>query len=388
MGAVAEERQSLIDTWADPPRILLVDDEPSLLEGLRRQLRGRFDVSTAPSGGEALLLAAKDPFAVVVSDMRMPGMDGVSLLRAMRGRWSDTVRVLLTGHADLDAAVAAVNEGNVFRFLTKPCEPEVLRTALDQAVEQHRLITAERELLERTLNGAVQALLETLSLANPMAFARAERVRSTVKELLDALEISDRWAIEVACVLSQIGAVTLPPPVAEKLHAGLPLDEDEEAMVERLPEIAERLLGAIPRLDEVRAIIRAQRTGAGFGDVPLGARILRVALDFDTLEARRTDLSTAIGIMRSRGDVYDQVVVDALAAGEGGHDVREVRLDDLRTGMVLLADVHTGDGLLLLGRGQPVTPGLLERMRNFARGGRLGLDEVVAVSSPQGGSRA
>jgi signal transduction histidine kinase len=120
-------------------RILCVDDEPRILNGLRRRLQDRFVVTVAPDGAAGLeLLERQGPFAVVVSDMRMPGMDGAAFLKRVRARTADTVRILLTGHADVEAAIAAVNDGNVFRFLTKPCPPEVLISALDGAVRQYR----------------------------------------------------------------------------------------------------------------------------------------------------------------------------------------------------------------------------------------------------------
>ena len=127
------------------PRILLVDDDLAALEGLRRHLWKHFDVTIARGGEEALHLAvSQEPFAVVVSDLRMPGMDGIALLSALRKSSPETVRVLLTGFGDLDVAIAAVNEGNVFRFLEKPCPPWALALALQDSVNHHRLILAAR----------------------------------------------------------------------------------------------------------------------------------------------------------------------------------------------------------------------------------------------------
>jgi response regulator RpfG family c-di-GMP phosphodiesterase len=350
------------------PRILLVDDEPNVLDGLRRQLR-TFDVTTATSGAEAIeLVRTKGPFVVAMTDMRMPGMDGVAVLRALRTAVPDTVRVLLTGFADLQSAIDAVNEGAVFRFLSKPCPPEVLQAALGDAVRQHQLVTAERELLEETLQGSVKALIETLSLANPMAFARAVRMRGLLGELLDALELEDRWEVELACMLGQVGAVTLGPAVVDKLHRGLPLSDDERDEVRKLPEIADRLLAEIPRLDGVREIIRQQHGGAP-GQVKQGALILRVVTDFDTHEARGMDPPAVLAALRAQAHLYDQRVLDALGrlqANETTAKVRQIDPEELLEGMVLAADLRTVDGMLLVGRGQPVTPGLIERIKNFS----------------------
>ena len=166
-------------------RVLLVDDEVSVLDGLRRRLHGRFQVTCAEGGREALgQVASSPPFAVAVSDMRMPDMDGATYLEQLREVQPDTVRVLLTGYTDIDGAVAAINQGHIFRFLFKPCDSETLINTLGDAVAQYRLVTAERELLEKTLRGSVQALVETLSLADPAAFALAVRIKDLVAGIL------------------------------------------------------------------------------------------------------------------------------------------------------------------------------------------------------------
>ena len=140
-------------------KILCVDDEPRVLEGLRRHLRERFEVITACGGPEALnfLTTVKD-LAVVVSDMRMPEMDGATVLRHTRVLRPSAVRILLTGQADMAAAIKAINEGQIFRFLTKPCAADQFMSVIDEAIRQHELITAERVLLQRTLVGAIKAL--------------------------------------------------------------------------------------------------------------------------------------------------------------------------------------------------------------------------------------
>jgi DNA-binding NtrC family response regulator len=202
-------------------QILLVDDEPSLLDGLRRVLSNEFSVHTA-SGGDAGLnsLTESGPFAVVVSDMRMPGMNGVQFLRMVRERWPETVRLMLTGNADIQTAIDAVNEGSVFRFLTKPCAEDILRDALKAAMAQHGLIIAERELLEKTLHGCIKVLTEILALVNPAAFSRTSRVHLTVKHMATRLGLRDSWRYEVAAMLSQIGCVAFDTETVEAVCAG------------------------------------------------------------------------------------------------------------------------------------------------------------------------
>jgi len=126
------------------PRVLIVDDDSLLLDALKRQLRSRFDVTTATGAKEAIeLVTTQGPFAVIVSDLRMPGMDGVTLLYLLRQAAPDTIRIMLTGKADMEAASSAVNEGNIFRLLLKPCPTIALIRAIEAAVEQHGINKAK-----------------------------------------------------------------------------------------------------------------------------------------------------------------------------------------------------------------------------------------------------
>jgi signal transduction histidine kinase len=151
-------------------KVLLVDDEPRVLAGLQRRLAERFNILTAESGQEALdILARESGVAVTVADMRMPGMSGIELLQEMTRRWPEIRRLMLTGNTDQATAIAAANEGKVFRFFTKPCDTDLLAAALDDALEEYRAATREqedRQMLEVKAEAgerARQAFLSTMS---------------------------------------------------------------------------------------------------------------------------------------------------------------------------------------------------------------------------------
>ncbi len=363
------------------PRILCVDDEPQVLEGLELHLRRSYEVDKATSGAEALQRIEQAPgYAIIMSDMRMPGMDGATFLARCCVVAPDAVRLLLTGQADLEAAIHAINEGRIFRFMSKPCPPATLLATVAAALEQHRLITAERELLEQTLHGSVKALTDVLALVSPPAFGRATRIRELVGLIADRLDIKERWQVDVAAMLSQIGSVALPPALAERVYSGAPLDPEETQLVSRLPSIAEELLGGIPRLDEVRDIMRgcarayrsdpAARLNPKRNVVATGTQLLRLAVDFDALESAGSSSNEAVDTLRSRGGGYDQDMLEALAAirgGSGASQVREVSVHQLRAGMVLAEDVRTKSGALLVARGYEVTERFLERLGNFSQ---------------------
>lgn len=375
------------------PRILIVDDEALVLEALQRQLRTHFDVSVANGPKEAMkLVVSKEPYAVVVSDLRMPGMDGVALLYSIRKLSPDTVRVLLTGYADVEAAIAAVNEGNIFRFLSKPCPTGTLIRTLKACVEQHRLIIAEHVLLEQTLRGSLKTLTDILALVNPVAFGRALRTRKLISELATLERVSDPWQAEIAAMLAQIGWVTLPAETTSKLYHGAALSASERAIVDNLPTLTEQLLANIPRLEPVREILHYQDKhydGQGLPDdrtaghaIPWGARALKAVSDFDVLESQGYSVEVALDTMRARTGWYDPAMLEAMARVQGDKPrdatVVQLPLHAVQPGMVFAQDVKTRSGLLLMARGQEVTPSLVERIKNLALNSKIS-DPVLVI---------
>ncbi len=374
---VASERLAPMTTTTRP-RILCVDDDDRVLAVIQRILLSRFDVQVAAGALDALgiIERAEAPFAAIISDLHMPGMSGIALLQRAREIAPSSIRLLLTGNTDWECAVDAVNNGAVFRFLTKPFNSGSLIAAATAASEQHRLIESERVLLEQTLRGAVKALTEVLAVANPSAFARAMRIKRYVGQLADAFEVSDRWEIEVAALLSQLGCMSLPSPLTAKMHVGGKLSADEQAVVDALPAVAAGFIAEIPRLDMVREILLRQNApfdsdathhAATRGhDTPLGARMLKVASDFDWLLAGGMPVALALGNLSARKDSYDPRVLHALLSALGhadGAGVRRIRFRDVQEGMVFSADVYGSGGLLLAARGQEVGPALLNRLR-------------------------
>ncbi|MFA6543871.1 MAG: HD domain-containing phosphohydrolase [Limisphaerales bacterium] len=372
-------------------RILCVDDEPNLLAGIQRTLRKQFQLETAPGGEAALALLEKDgPVAVIVSDMRMPGLSGLQLLAQVKERWPDTVRVMLTGNADQQTAIDAVNEGSIFRFLTKPCPPETLATAFTAGLAQHRLITAERELLEKTLNGSVGLLTEMLSVLDPVQFGRCQVLRDQARAVAGKLNLADGWEVEMGAMLHGIGRVTLPPEVAARARADASLSEAERTMIRRLPEAASNLLAHVPRLEPVARIVLFQDKhydGSGFPidttagrDIPAGARLLKILIDLKALEERGRSRRDSLLTLRERAGFYDpdylEAVAEVLAPG-ASRPVLAIPFRDLRAGHILVAEVVTRDGMPLISGGNRVTPGLLQRLHNFSD--TSGLREPIYV---------
>jgi response regulator RpfG family c-di-GMP phosphodiesterase len=356
------------------PRLLCVDDEPMVLEALRDVLRRSFDVRVESNPVAALALLRREPrgYAVVLSDMRMPEMPGSVFLREARRCAPTAVRMLLTGYADSAAAAQAVNDGQIFRFLTKPCEPAELKRACAGALAKHRMEVAERDLLEETLHGAIKALTEVLSLASPAVFGRSARLKELTGALARATGSADAWEIEVASMLVNLGAVTLPEVTAEKLHTGAALNAEEVGMADRVPAITGRILSSIPRLEGVREIIAQHTRRFDSGALNEGSRMLRIASDFVALESEGAEAFLALETMRGRDGVYDPELLETFARSVGVRthslNVAEVRLAGLEPGMRLVQDARARDGRLLIARGNLVTAELLERLGNFPPG--------------------
>lgn len=359
----------------DLPRIMCVDDEPRILEGLALQLRRDYQVFTANGGAVALHdLQQIENVAVIISDMRMPGMDGATLLKHVMQRYPEATRILLTGEPGRDAAVNAINEGQIFRFLTKPCPPDQLRAAVEAAVIHHRLMMAEKVLLQETLIGCIKAMIDVLAITNPVAFGRAKRVTRLATEFSAALGSRNFWQLEACAMLSQLGYISLPVEMVEKLYYGERLTSEEQVLADGAPQVAHKLLGHIPRLEPVLQILDAaqQEPSTSEGMVQMGAAILRIVIDYDTLIARGHNASVAIQSMRNQSGKYDAKLLDQFAAmigaGKSTQEIRELPLRIVSPGMVILDDLRTQMGTLLVPKGFEVTDVFLERMRNFGSG--------------------
>jgi response regulator RpfG family c-di-GMP phosphodiesterase len=382
----------------NPERVLFVDDDPNLLSGISRQLHGKFQIVTAEGGLEGLRMVEKEgPFAVVVADMQMPEMNGIQLLTKIQSIAPHTVRIMLTGNADLGTAMHAVNEGNIFRFLEKPCHKDTLEWALQSGLELFRHKTAEKELLEKTLYGSVQVLVDILSLTNPMAFSRASRLKTYCGQIAKLLGVANAWRFELAALLSQIGCVSIPSDTLAKVFSGDELTEDEKKMYNSHPTLGSQLLARIPRLGAVTAAVSGQLKD--FKDFPqtdpagelpadqgvLGAQILRVAIDFDTLICRGSHISHAIGELHRQVGEYNPLIIDVLKSVqtvEVEMETRVVKVRDLNNSMVLAEDIRTRTGILVAAKDQEVNLSMRARLGNYLN--RHDIPEDVRVLVPRG----
>lgn len=366
----------------DLPSILCVDDDPNILDGFRRNFRKKFRVHTAAGPGEGLdVLNKSGPFAVVVTDYQMPGMDGIRFLGKVRTVAPDTVRIMLTGQADVAMAMGAVNQGNIFRFLLKPCTPLVLEKVLQAGIEQHRRLISERELMQETLLGCVQVLVELLGVVKPEAFSRATRLRRYVKRVAVKAGLRGVWQIEAAAMLCQIGWITLPPDLLAKAAAGGPFLTEELPIFQAHSSAAARMLEKIPRLDLVARMI--ERRHIPFAELPhglvldssdlgaVGAQVLKAAIGYDTLRHHDLDHETTLQRMRQDTGAYMPEILETMTSIEWKktrEEIEDLPLFALSPGMILEEDLRSSNGILLMGKGQEVTATFVQRLMSCGYG--------------------
>jgi CheY-like chemotaxis protein len=393
-------------------KILFVDDEPAFLTGYQLMLPANAEADTA-IGGKAGLAAIHDhgPYAVVVSDMRMPGMNGVEFLAQVRQSAPDTVRMILTGYSDFGTVIDAVNRGNIFRLLAKPSEPEVLLQAINSGLVQYRLVTAEKDLLENTLMGSIKVLTDVLSVVSPEAFGKSLRITHCVRHLVAKFHLPSSWCFEAAAMLSQLGCIMLDPELIRQAYVGTHLSAESRSAFEAHPKVAGDLLANIRRLEPVawmisQQMISQQMSGQqmnaqqmngqpltrGVPDpsprwselspelLALGARMLRAAIAFDNLRMKGVSNAEAVLRLRYRSE-FDSELVDALADMKpeaSRMELRKVPVSILTVGAILQQNISNHAGVLVVAKGQEVTHPLLARLQHFSRA-HLIENEILAL---------
>ena len=379
------------------PRVLFVDDDTLLLSAIGRSFWNRYELVTAESGPAALdIVRRSPPFAVVVADMMMPGMDGITFLKKFAEISSLTTRIMLTGEARLDTAMEAVNHGQVFRFLTKPCDEENFGAVIDVGIRQYQLVTAEKSLLEDTLSGSVQILVELLSVFDPKAFGLTQKVREYALKLASAMNLPAPWDLGLAALLCRIGKLAIPMELHAKVSRGERLTLQETEVFRMVPEYGRAMVTQIPRLQSVaRFILYSTKDYDGEGypvdgiareDLPLESRILKVATDFVEQSHIRKSKPVVVAQMKTLRGKYDPAVLaalDALVNADKSEFINQSRsllgFEALRIGMVLAGDLFSDRGFVVLPAGTRLSAFHIERLRSL--GTLNGLEEPILVST-------
>lgn len=409
-----------------PPTVLLVDDEANILSSLRRLFRPEgYRVLTAEGGEEALELLAAERVDVIVSDMRMPAMSGAQLLAKAAERWPETMRILLTGYADMASTIDAINLGKIYRYVGKPWDDAELKLIVRDALGLQRLkrdnermartiteqnqqlrefnAALEAKVVERTkalsealadakqahaelhksYTGTVRVFCELIESRSPIMRGHGRRVADMARNIARKLGVSDaeQQTLVLAAMLHDMGKISLSDELLGKPFSTLRANERSEVMAH--PTRAESMLTGIAPLREAAAIVRAHHEhfdGSGYPDgaaglaIPRLARILCVANAYDSLQ-----LGTMVGrtlspkdaldfIVHNRGKRYDPAVVDALVGigaampAERTRQEQRLRPAQLNAGMVLAQDLIHAEGYLLLSQGYVLDDVIIQQL--------------------------
>ena len=361
-------------------KVLFVDDEQLVLNVFVRTLREKFEVFTAVSPEDGLTVIQSDgPFAVVVSDLKMPKMDGFEFLSKVRDISPETVCIMLTGFADLEAAVKAVDAGHIFQLLTKPCPTETLSKAVAAGIKQFHLVSTEKELLEGTLHGTIRVLTEALSVANPVAYGRAQRIKALVGSIAQILGRDVSWELDLAAMLSQIGCMGLPPKILKDLAAGKDLSQDALQLYNSHPSIGAGLLKQIPRMEPVAAMVGEQNQNLHPQQAE-GARFLKVAADYDLFTSKGLEPHEAYSKMLALKSSYEPAFLEALGqviAKESAYERKYVAISEMNANMTLEEDIVTSEGLLIMAKHAELNNAVIQRLLKAST--TLNIVEPVAV---------
>lgn len=366
------------------PKILMVDDEPNVLSGYRRTIGRAYNLITANSGQEALdILDQQGPFSVVITDMRMPEMDGVNFLLNAREKHKNSVYVMLTGNADQQTAIDAINQGQIFRFLNKPCPPETLDHTIRACIDQYNLIHAEAQLLKNTLTGTVKLLVEAVMVSDHTIGVAVKSVRDRVQQLSKHLGVGSDWRLPLAGSLFLVGSIAVPRTKEMSLFS--------DKYLTMCAESGSNLLQHIPRLEEIGQIIARQRVHEEMprtismdnpeSRIVIGAQLLRFAFDWyretslcedDPIEGLRK-LGAQVAVYDARlFDAAQEIVSDGEArpeiVGVASHP-ETISVFELVPGMFTKQEVKTSAGHVLITTDQQLTTMMIERLQGFAKAG-------------------
>jgi len=427
-----------------PETLLFVDDEANILSSLKRLFRPLgYTILTATSGKEGLEILKQNEVDLIISDMRMPEMDGAEFLKQAAQQWPDTVRILLTGYADMTSTITAINEGRIYKYISKPWEDNDITLSVKHALEQKKLEKERDRLLEltRKQNAELQDLNANLE---DKVTARTEELRQTMQQLEKShaslknsyissvkvfsnliemregsipgfsrnvadsayllakklgLSSEEAQNVMVAGLLHGIGKIGLPDSIIRKPRSTF--DAAEKSKFYKHPILGEDALMALEPLHEAAKLIRShleQYDGRGYpdqlkeNDIPIGARILAVVNDYESLKngtftkEQITSKQIRDFLSHNRGKRYDPTVVDMFFELLGDElnkkeNYLTVMSNGLEEGMVLAKDIISDEDILLLANGQFLTEALITRIQRYERS--IDEDIVIYIRKPR-----
>jgi len=360
-------------------KILMIDDDKDILASYQVNLRKDFIVRIASNANQAMeILKEEADIGVIVTDYKMPDVNGINLLKMIRQIYHDPIRIMITGFADMQIAVNAVNEGSIFRFLTKPMPTPELKQIIQDALVQYNLKKNEKELLNNTLKGTLKLLIDLISLSIPQSLNIGSQARMIARKIgVKAGEI-EIWELEVASLLSNIGLLLLPNDIIQKKAEGKDLTSSEAAVFSNHPELGAKLIGHIPRFEKISdAILHINDNFGSKNDrnianesIPLYSRILKVSNDYiQHIQSNKSALE-AYEKMLEFYYQYDpkllELLLSEVVGSENNRKIKQIKLMELKSGMVAAKDIVDERETILFKKDKEITEPIIIRLQQIS----------------------
>ncbi len=300
-------------------KILIVDDEEDNLALLYRTLRTKYDITKANSAIEALEILKTQYFDCILSDHKMPIMDGVEFLKRVNDAYPKTMRLLVTAYSDVKILIDAINYAKIYRYIKKPYSPDELLLIVESALETYQLKIDNENLisdLKDLFSGTIKAIIEALDAKDSFTSGRSKRVAFYAVKIVDklALSPSEVSQIELAGLLHDIGMIGVAEEILNKTQQ---LTQDEYDKIKMHVHYSVKILEDIKQLQEITEIIKYHHeyyNGCGYPyglkgeEIPIGSRIIAIADAYDAMISHRA----------YREGLDPQAALEKIKEGAGG----------------------------------------------------------------------
>lgn len=348
----------------------------------------------ADNGKIGLELLRETPVDCILLDIKMPVMTGIEMLSIIKRDQNigNIPVIMVTGVEDTKSVVEALNKGAA-DYITKPFEAKILTARLKGVLKRYEVFLSEKELVEKTFFGSVKLLNDLLSTLSPHIFGKSNQIRRIAKAICKEINFQDSNEVELAALFSHVGCISLSSEITDKLVSGKFLLSEEKQIYDNHPLLGYKLLKNIPLLEHVaNTVLYQNKNYDGSGtpstekisgeSIPLPARILRVANEYQTARTKATSTLELSDMLRARASLLDPNLFKALTRvmiKEESRELREIKVLNLKQGMIFADDIYTTTNNKIASQWQEATDGLVERITNIHY--QIGVKEPIKVFS-------
>ncbi|MFG0263956.1 MAG: response regulator [Rhodopirellula sp. JB055] len=356
-------------------RILFVDDDPILLKILAemasQKLPASYRAHTAEGGKAAIETTDKQgPFSVVLVDKQMPDMDGIETIGALRNKMPNAVFIMLTGNKDLETAIQAVNDGKVFKFLTKPCDPDQIISTIQEAQAQHNSQVSTKDLLSGTFAGTLDLMTDLIEMPDGRNIDTT-RMLESISELAKSLSIDIGWEERIATRVCLVGLAILSPQEAEEFRCLDPTSERHKELFAKTCRISANLLKKIPRLGWIVDLLCAVPRAEGFREsgrrIEASALLLRVVFYWNSLTTKGLCVEAASSTIQQILPNLSNNMINAMECLHDNRDtlcVRRLPINQLHPGMIPYETISIDEGCKVITGGRRLTVQVIANLMN------------------------